>query len=122
MADKTKLLAMIIVRCSECPQHKKIGLTPFCKSLETVIRYDPTKNPFPDNCPLSSQALSEGQGFLKYLFDTIHQKKEPRIWAEEMGVSILDPDGWRKDQKSFDKSIGLLEFIDRLMHCTISRL
>lgn len=56
---------------------------------------------------------------LNFLFD--HRKKilSPKAWASLFGTRIFDPDGWRKDDKSFDEPVGLDEFLDRVELSTI---
>lgn len=46
-------------------------------------------------------------------------EKRPEEWAKEEGVKILDPDGWRMDNKDFDEPITKTEFNERLTHSTI---
>lgn len=52
----------------------------------------------------------------------LHHRKailSPKNWSELLGVRIYDPDGWRKDDKSFDDPIDLDDFLERLTWSTI---
>jgi hypothetical protein len=47
-------------------------------------------------------------------------KLTPKEWQEKTGITILDPDGWRKDGKSFDEPIDLNEWNERMFISTVS--
>jgi hypothetical protein len=66
---------------------------------------------------IKSRAFSE-QGRKNY--DHIFVKKSAHKWAEESGIKILDPDGFRWDDGvNMDSLISYSEFQKRLNHCTI---
>lgn len=44
--------------------------------------------------------------------------KTPKEWQEETGITILDPDGWRKDKKSFDEPISEDDWNERMKWST----
>ena len=46
-------------------------------------------------------------------------KKKPSDWATELGVTILDPDGWRQERVSFEEPCTKEEFDRRMMVSTI---
>lgn len=47
--------------------------------------------------------------------------KTGRQWAADLGVTIIDPDGWRRaDGVTLDDPIGRLDFEQRVMESTIS--
>lgn len=45
--------------------------------------------------------------------------KTPEQWADEVGITILDPDGWRIDGKDFEEPITFEDFEHRLVNSTI---
>lgn len=47
-------------------------------------------------------------------------KLTPREWETKTGITILDPDGWRKDGKSFDEPIDEAEWNERMFISTVS--
>lgn len=49
-------------------------------------------------------------------------KKKPVEWATEEGVVIMDPDGWRRDGKSFDEPITEADYVSRKWISTIRTL
>ena len=48
--------------------------------------------------------------------------KTPEQWSLELKVRVLDPDGWKRDGKSFQEPISLTEFERRLIYSTCSYL
>ena len=40
-------------------------------------------------------------------------KHKPETWCKKHGTVIVDPDGWRKDGKSFKAAITEKEFLRR---------
>lgn len=47
-------------------------------------------------------------------------KKKPEEWAEETGIRILDPDGWRSPgDPSYDEPITLADFSERTWVSTV---
>jgi hypothetical protein len=44
--------------------------------------------------------------------------KTPVEWCKELNVKILDIDGWRMDNKSYDEPVSQKEFLERLTECT----
>lgn len=42
----------------------------------------------------------------------------PKEWQELEGIIVIDPDGWRKDGKSFDEPISKDEFNQRMVLST----
>lgn len=48
-------------------------------------------------------------------------KKKPSDWASEKGIIVLDPDGWRRDDTSFEEPCTEGEFMRRMMVSTIMR-
>lgn len=47
------------------------------------------------------------------------EKRTPDEWCRILGVTILDPDGWRQDGKSWDEPITRPEFMRRMQVSTI---
>lgn len=41
----------------------------------------------------------------------------PQKWATLLGVTIIDADGWDRD--NYKTPLGLTEFIERVSRCTI---
>jgi hypothetical protein len=54
---------------------------------------------------------------LDWLFQNATSNKLPEKWCELLDVYIIDFDGWRN--VSFTTPCSLIEFVDRLSHCTI---
>jgi len=46
-------------------------------------------------------------------------KHTPRVWCDIKRIRILDPDGWRKDHKSFNAPLTEEEFDRRMFFSTI---
>lgn len=46
-------------------------------------------------------------------------KYHPQVWALRRGYVIMDPDGWRVDDKSFDEPVTEEEFNQRVGVSTI---
>lgn len=44
--------------------------------------------------------------------------KRPDDWGDEIGVNVLDPDGWRADGMSFETPITREEFMRRVVSST----
>ena len=47
-------------------------------------------------------------------------KLSPTEWQAKTGITIMDPDGWRIDNKSFDEPIDEAEWNERMFSSTIS--
>ena len=47
------------------------------------------------------------------------EMKTPDEWCEELGASVMDPDGWRDGTRSWEEPITRKEFDERLIRCTI---
>lgn len=45
--------------------------------------------------------------------------RTPTEWSEIDQVTVLDPDGWRQDAKSFDDPISYEEFRQRAVNSTL---
>lgn len=62
------------------------------------------------------------QGSLAHTFiNWVLRRKTPEQWLRTkrfQGVRVLDPDGWRMDQKSWDDPLSRSEFYARLMLST----
>ena len=43
----------------------------------------------------------------------------PPDWCAILGVRVIDSDGWRQDEKSFDEPIELAEFVRRCWPSTL---
>jgi len=41
------------------------------------------------------------------------------VWANKFGITIMDPDGWRRDNKDMGTCIDVKEFVDRMEYSTI---
>uniref|UniRef100_A0A6M3JVU2 Uncharacterized protein n=1 Tax=viral metagenome TaxID=1070528 RepID=A0A6M3JVU2_9ZZZZ len=46
----------------------------------------------------------------------------PNEWAKEENIKILDPDGWRNDNKDFNEPITYDEYLQRMVRSTICPL
>lgn len=47
------------------------------------------------------------------------ERRSPHQWCRDLDASILDWDGWRDGDRSWDEPIGREEFDRRLLLCTI---
>ena len=57
---------------------------------------------------------------LRWLFAHNGRERTGKVWAKELEVEILDPDGWRRgDGVTLSDKITLANFIDRLAESTI---
>lgn len=45
--------------------------------------------------------------------------KPPVEWEKSTGIKVLDPDGWREDEKSYADPIDLPEFLRRCGPSTV---
>lgn len=45
--------------------------------------------------------------------------KTPEEWENEMGVVVLDPDGWRRDGKSWHEPLTRDDFWHRMVQSTV---
>lgn len=45
--------------------------------------------------------------------------KKPEEWGKILGWRVLDPDGWRKDDKPWEEPITENEYMERLFWSTI---
>ena len=52
----------------------------------------------------------------------INDIKTPDQWCAEYGYKVLDPDGWRNENASWDEPIDRETFLRRLMVCTIMKV
>lgn len=48
--------------------------------------------------------------------------KTPKEWGEILGWIVMDPDGWRHDNKSFDDPITEEEYAERLWPSTVRKV
>lgn len=48
--------------------------------------------------------------------------RTPMEWAARAGFTVLDPDGWRADGKSFEEPIAWEEFTQRCITSTLSNV
>lgn len=48
--------------------------------------------------------------------------RPPSVWELIDGIQILDPDGWRRDGKSFDEAIDRAEWENRMTASTIRKI
>lgn len=55
------------------------------------------------------------------IHSTLGVKRTPIEWEEIHRIKILDPDGWRLDDKSFTEPITEAEFYDRAAISTICK-
>lgn len=46
--------------------------------------------------------------------------KKPSEWEKLTEITILDPDGWREDNKSFEEPIEEEEFMRRMWNSTVT--
>lgn len=46
-------------------------------------------------------------------------KRTPDDWSIDYGVTILDPDGWRRDGQPWDEPITESDFFARMVQSTI---
>ena len=44
--------------------------------------------------------------------------KTPEVWQKELGITIKDPDGWRRDKTSWDEPISRQDFKRRAAQST----
>ena len=49
-------------------------------------------------------------------------KHKPSTWEKLRGIQILDPDGWRKDGKSFNAPLTEEEWNERMVYSTVSNV
>ena len=76
----------------------------------------------------NASVMEQAQYFIMHMAAAIYKEmrldttemKKPEDWAQEMGVTILDPDGWRRDGKDFEQRVTKKEFKERLIHCTLA--
>lgn len=47
------------------------------------------------------------------------EAKTPAEWSDIEGVTILDPDGWRKDRQPWETPITREDFLNRMAYSTI---
>lgn len=45
--------------------------------------------------------------------------RDAHQWEEELGITIMDPDGWRRDEKSLSERISRVEFMRRMRSSTL---
>lgn len=50
-------------------------------------------------------------------------ERTPQVWAELVGLRIVDPDGWREmASPSYDQPIDWVGFSNRIQRCTVTTL
>ena len=54
------------------------------------------------------------------MYDELNKLElKPEVWCRMFETAILDPDGWREDDKDFEEPIILSEFVRRMYVSTI---